>query len=79
VLDGIRTVSSLLTLGRLFVADSCKALINEFPGYAWDDKKAKEGLDVPIKIDDHSLDALRYALHTTESAWRPHVLYDLAA
>jgi PBSX family phage terminase large subunit len=79
VLDGIRTVSSLLALHRLYVVDTCKALINEFPGYAWDDKKAKEGHDVPIKLDDHSLDALRYAVHTTEGAWRPHVMYDLAA
>lgn len=79
VVDGIRTIASLLVLNRLFVVDSCKGLISEFPGYSWDDKKQKEGIDAPIKLDDHDLDALRYGLHTTEGAWRPHVLYDLAA
>jgi PBSX family phage terminase large subunit len=70
VLDGIRTVSSLFAQDRLFVHRSCRNLINELPGYSWDDKKAEKGEDAPIKVDDHSVDALRYALHTTESVWR---------
>ena len=37
----------------------------------WDDKKAEKGADVPIKLDDHSMDAARYALHTTQAAWAP--------
>jgi PBSX family phage terminase large subunit len=79
VIDGIRTVASLLSLNRLYVVDSCKGLINEMGGYSWDDKEAKLGIDKPIKIDDHSIDALRYGIYTTEAAWRPHVMYDLAA
>jgi len=70
VADGIRLVSSVLGAGKLKVHRSCKALIDEFPGYSWDDKKALRGVDAPIKVDDHGLDALRYGVKTTESAWR---------
>lgn len=70
VSDGIRLVSSILGSGALKIHRSCKALIEEFPGYSWDDKKAARGEDAPIKVDDHGLDALRYGIKTTESAWR---------
>jgi PBSX family phage terminase large subunit len=68
--DGIRLVSSVLAGGKLKVHRSCKALIDEFPGYSWDDKKAQRGVDAPIKVDDHGLDSLRYGVKTTESTWR---------
>jgi PBSX family phage terminase large subunit len=70
VLDGIRTVSSLMAAGKLKVHRSCKGLLDELPSYSWDPKKAQAGIDAPIKVDDHSVDALRYAIRTTESAWR---------
>lgn len=74
VLDGIRTVSSLLTSGRLKVHRSCQHLIDEIPGYSWDDTKALRGMDAPIKVDDHGVDALRYAVATSEYAWRNPVM-----
>lgn len=70
VLDGIRLVSSLLTTGRLKVHQSCQGLIDEIPGYSWDPAKALRGIDAPIKVDDHSADAARYAVTTSESSWR---------
>jgi PBSX family phage terminase large subunit len=73
VLDGIRTVSSLFAQDRLFVHRSCRNLLNELPGYSWDDTKAAKGEDAPVKVDDHAADSARYALHTTEAAWRPHL------
>lgn len=73
VLDGIRTVSSLFALDRLFIHRSCRNLLNELPSYSWDDSKAAKGEDAPIKVDDHAVDAMRYAIHTTEAAWRPHL------
>lgn len=76
VLDGIRTIASLLSLFRLFVVDTCKGLIDEFPGYAWDDKEALKGIDEPIKVDDHSLDDVRYSVLTTAALWRPHVMHE---
>lgn len=73
VLDGIRTLSSLLALGLLKVHTSCRHLLDEIPGYSWDDKAAEKGLDEPIKAADHGIDAARYAIHSTRSMWR-HLL-----
>ncbi|MEU0199143.1 MULTISPECIES: PBSX family phage terminase large subunit [unclassified Streptomyces] len=73
VLDGIRTVASLLAADRLRIHRSCTGLIDELPGYSWDDEAAEKGEDKPIKVDDHSCDALRYGVRTTEALWRPHI------
>lgn len=70
VLDGIRTVSSLLGSGRLKVHPRCTGWIDEIGGYVWDDKAAALGIDKPIKAEDHSMDAGRYGLHTTYGLWR---------
>lgn len=70
VMDGLRELSSLLATDRLLVHRSCKALIEEAPGYAWDDRAALLGEDRVIKAEDHSIDALRYAVHTTRRLWR---------
>jgi PBSX family phage terminase large subunit len=70
VLDGIRTVASLLATNRLKIHRSCQGLVDEIGGYSWDPDKAEKGEDAPIKTADHSLDALRYAVKTTESVWR---------
>ncbi|GAA0638147.1 PBSX family phage terminase large subunit [Kutzneria viridogrisea] len=74
VLDGIRLISSLLAAGLLLVHRSCAGWIEEVGGYSWDDKAAAKGEDRPIKDADHSLDAGRYVLKTTEALWRPHLL-----
>lgn len=73
VLYGIRTVASLLSTGRLVVTDRCKGLITEMPGYSWDPKATEQGRDQPMKVADHSIDAARYAIATTERRWRPAV------
>jgi hypothetical protein len=78
VLDGIRTVSSLLALGALRVHTSCEALAREMAGYSWDDRASERGEDAPLKIDDHGPDMLRYAIHTTRATWRPLLPADLA-
>lgn len=70
VLDGIRTVSVAMGAGKLYVHRSCHGLLEEIPGYAWDDSAAEKGEDKPIKANDHSVDALRYALHSTAHEWR---------
>lgn len=75
VLDGIRTFSALIAADKVrVVGDACPALVDEIPGYAWDDKAAERGEDAVIKVDDHSCDAGRYLLHTTRSRWRGEVL-----
>ncbi|MGW8762359.1 PBSX family phage terminase large subunit [Streptomyces sp. NPDC055815] len=73
VVDGIRSVASLLAAGLLRVHRSCTGLIEEMPGYVWDEKAAALGEDKPVKIADHSVDALRYAVHSTAHEWR-HLL-----
>lgn len=74
VVEGIRTISSLFARDRLKIHASCVHLLDEIPGYTWDPDKALAGEDVPIKLDDHGLDAMRYAIFTTRSTWRPLVL-----
>jgi PBSX family phage terminase large subunit len=73
VIDGIRDVSSLFATDKLRIHESCKGLLEELPSYTWDPDKAEKGEDAPIKLDDHGLDALRYAIHTTRRLWRPYV------
>ncbi|MFD8545646.1 PBSX family phage terminase large subunit [Streptomyces sp. NPDC059649] len=73
VMDGIRTVSSLLARRRLLVHASCKDLITEIGGYSWDDQAALRGDEKPIKVADHGVDALRYAIYTTRATWHRHL------
>ncbi|MFD8611068.1 PBSX family phage terminase large subunit [Streptomyces sp. NPDC059631] len=73
VVGGIRSVSSVLAANRLYVHTSCEGLLSELPGYSWDPKATERGEDRPLKVDDHSCDALRYAVHSTALEWR-HLL-----
>lgn len=70
VLDGIRSVSTALGSGLLRFHRSCTGLLGELPTYAWDERAAERGEDKPVKANDHSADALRYALHSTAHEWR---------
>lgn len=79
VLDGIRSVGVALGSGLLRIHRSCEGLLGELPGYAWDEKAAERGEDKPLKIEDHSADALRYALHSTAHEWRGLIDYEEAA
>lgn len=69
VLDGIRVLSSLLVTGQLLVHESCRALIEEIPGYSWDPKAVERGEDAPLKVNDHGVDAARYLALTTQWLW----------
>jgi PBSX family phage terminase large subunit len=62
VLDGIRTVSNALTAGLYKIHESCEHLIAEKHSYVWSETAQQWGKDEPVKIDDHSQDAERYAL-----------------
>jgi PBSX family phage terminase large subunit len=73
VVDGIRSVANLLAAGLLRIHRSCTGLLDELPGYVWDEKAAERGEDKPMKVNDHSVDALRYAVHSTSHEWR-HLL-----
>lgn len=61
VADGIRETSSALKTGRIKISAGCKSWQKEASGYSWDDKSDK---DVPIKENDHAMDATRYFVRT---------------
>lgn len=64
VVEGIRTVSSALSSGKIKILKKCERLRMEFPGYVWDEKKQLEkGKEEPLEgQEDHALDALRYGV-----------------
>lgn len=65
VIDGIRSVSSLLGAGKLFVHKRCGELIKEIGLYAWDSKAQARGEDKPIKDNDDMCDAFRYSVYSS--------------
>lgn len=73
VLDGIATVSRLLSSDRLFVYRQCQMTISQFYSYVWDKKAQEHGEDRPLKQDDHVADALRYALFSIAKVPKPVV------
>lgn len=62
--DGIVKTMSLLKDGRLFICAECTNLIREVESYVWNPKCEEKGEDEPLKVDDHAVDALRYAVYT---------------
>ncbi|MFK0124897.1 PBSX family phage terminase large subunit [Streptomyces nigra] len=73
VKDGIRSVSTAFGANILSVHRSCTGLLEELPAYVWDAKASEKGIDQPLKVDDHSVDGLRYGLHSSVNEWR-HLL-----
>lgn len=73
VQHGIQLVATLLETNQLIITDRCKGFLEEAPGYVWDPDETEKGRDAPVKRDDHSLDAARYIIATTEPFWRPYL------
>lgn len=61
VLLGIKTVSKFISGKNLVIQKGCTTLLEHLQSYAWDPKAADRGEDKPLKVNDHILDALRYA------------------
>ena len=57
---GISRVQKLLTYGILTVSPLQENLTREFGLYEYDKKLLDKGKEVPVKLNDHCLDALRY-------------------
>lgn len=66
VLEGIRTVSSLMKSGtfKLGPDASNKVPVKQISGYMWDSRAQKKGEDKPLKQEDHAVDEIRYYLQT---------------
>lgn len=68
--DGIRVTAMLISQGRLKVNRKCTSTLAEFQTYVWDEKAAANGKEQPLKVNDHSMDALRYYCKTMVAKWR---------
>lgn len=68
--DGIRVTAMLISQGRLKLNRKCTNTWAEFQTYVWDEKAAANGKEQPLKVSDHSMDALRYYCKTMVAKWR---------
>lgn len=57
---GISRVQKLLTFGTLSVDPSQEMAVQEFGLYEYDKKSIEKGREVPVKTNDHCMDAIRY-------------------
>ncbi len=64
VLPGIKVTSKFISNKNIVIHKSCKTLTEHIQSYAWDPKAADRGEDKPVKVNDHILDALRYAMYS---------------
>jgi phage terminase large subunit len=72
---GVSYIQQLIRERRLFVFGYCKNFLDEINGYRYPEgKEGKAYADEPLKLNDHLMDAFRYAVHT----YRPSVAYDRA-
>ena len=63
VLDGVRTVASYIGQRRLKISRECESALQEVHTYSWDVKaQERDGKDVILKQNDHSMDSIRYGL-----------------
>jgi PBSX family phage terminase large subunit len=83
VLNGIHRVSEIEATGHRRVHKDCAQWRREKGLYAWDVDAAEDGNERPLKFNDHSQDADRYALTNLFPEWRPLdpllVVYQLTA
>lgn len=64
---GISRVQKALTFGVMTVAPAQEHAVEEFGLYEYDKKSIEKGKEVPIKDNDHCMDAIRYAVM---GAWK---------
>lgn len=59
---GINRVRERLQNNKLFIFSNCTNLIQEFKKYRWREapRTGEDGKPIPMKVDDHALDCLRY-------------------
>ena len=69
VFSGIQRVKSYLKNGlgetKLFIFNTCKNMIREIKSYRWGNG------DNPVKVDDHSMDELRYYIMSRPENKKP--------
>ena len=72
--SGIMLVKDGFGMKKILInKKNCAELVNELEGYSFDPKKLQIGIEEPLKIKDHGVDALRYIINTcikNTSIWR---------
>lgn len=64
IIQGIQRIRELLKQGKLHIHKSCVNAIMEFETYCYPDKGDMENAkELPIKDNDHALDAIRYVIY----------------
>jgi len=69
---GIEAVQATLKvqgdgIPRLFIFKNCRNTIREITGYKWaEGTDTKDAKDVPLEVNDHTLDCLRYSIYGIE-------------
>lgn len=71
VLNGIRDTARCIQNGTVKVSKACIETFKEFEGYVWDNT---DGVERPVKINDHMMDAMRYFVRTKRLV-KPHEKY----
>lgn len=61
VADGIRETATALKTGKIKISPALTNWRKEVEGYVWDDTAMD---DVPVKVNDHLMDAMRYFVKT---------------
>jgi len=62
VFEGVMYIKSLIGGKNLVVKNSCTYHLREFDSYIWDSKNVVK--EIPLKVNDHLMDAVRYACYT---------------
>lgn len=62
VLLGISRTQKVLAFKKIIFSHRQENLLKEIPNYGYDKKSIEAGKEVPVKQDDHSMDALRYMI-----------------
>lgn len=66
--DGIDSIKRR----KLLITKSSVNILKEIKSYRWKEKDGKP-IDEPVKVNDHSMDATRYAVHTSVNQPEPDI------
>lgn len=69
--DGIRTVAALYKQNRLLVDASCEVTASQTGEYHWKEDSQGNRLEIPVKGNDHAIDAKRYMIHSSMTEPKP--------
>lgn len=64
IINGINIIRELFKQNRLFVNKNCVNIISELESYCYDPEDPNN--ELPLKENDHAMDAIRYALMTNK-------------